>query len=75
MGDIVRQRQRTGGGGNRIGSLDIVLDQDRNAMQRPARTLGLAFGVQRLRPRQRIGIERDDAVELRAGLSMAAMRA
>ncbi|PAV68579.1 hypothetical protein WR25_22571 [Diploscapter pachys] len=63
--DDPHARQATRGRRHPIGGFDIVLDQHRHAMQRPPDTPRLAFGIQRLRLRQRVGIDRDDAAQCR----------
>jgi hypothetical protein len=75
VGDIVLQRQRSGGGGDGVLGLDIVLDEDRHAIERPQRVPGAAARIGRLRLCQRIWVERDDAAQLRPLRSIAAMRA
>ena len=43
---VVRQRQRAGGI-HHAGDVDVVLDQDRDAVQRPAHLAGLALRIER----------------------------
>ena len=43
----------------------VVLEHDRDAVQRRARALGLALGVERARRLERLRIERDDGVQRR----------
>ena len=60
-----RQRQRTARGWHVLG-IEIVFHQHRNAVQRPAWAFAGTLLVQRIRLRQRGGIERDDTVQRRA---------
>ena len=50
------ERQRAGGGRHPVGGVDVVLDEDRDAVQRPAQPAGLALAVERLRDRERVGV-------------------
>jgi hypothetical protein len=63
--DVVLQRQRARGGGDRVGGLDIVLHQQRNAEQRPMCLAGFPGGIGRLRLAKRIRIDRDHAMKRR----------
>ncbi len=62
---IVLERQAASGGRHRVGGLDIVLDQHRNAVQRSAHPPRPTLGVERLGLGQRVGIERDHAAQRR----------
>ena len=59
-----------------IGSVDVVLQQHRDAVQRAADLAGLALGVERVGVLQRVRIELDDRIELGVGpaSSIAAIR-
>jgi hypothetical protein len=66
-----RQRVRSRGRRHPICRIDIVLHQDRNAMQRPAHLAGLPLTIQRRRYRERVGVgfdhvpqRRPDAIQL-----------
>ena len=59
------QRQRSGGRHHPIAGVDVVLDEDRDAVQRPAHALAFALGVERVGNRQRVGIELDDRPQRR----------
>ena len=48
-----------------IGGIDVVLDDDRNAVQRRARALGLALGIHRARGLERLRIDGDHRVQRR----------
>ena len=48
-----------------IGGLDIVLDQNRDAMQRAPDLATLALGIERVGNGQRIGVEFDDRIDRR----------
>src|SRR3954462_3807532 len=50
------ERVRTGGRRHAIRGVDVVLDEDRNPVQRPAHFAGLAFVVESIRDRKGIGI-------------------
>ena len=65
LGTVVGKRQRSG----RIdhaGDVDVVLDQNRDAVQRPADLARLPLGITRLGVPNRGGIEVDHRIELRA---------
>ena len=62
---VFRHRERAGRI-DQAGDVDVVLDQDRQAVQRATDLAGLAFGVERLGVRERTRIELDHRVELRA---------
>ena len=57
------QRQRSGRGLHAVGGVDVVFDQDGNAVQRAARALGFALLVEGLRDGQGVGIEFDHAID------------
>ena len=61
------QCKRAGGIDHRH-RVDVVLEQDREAVQRAAQLAGAAFGVQRVGFLQRRGIGFDHRVEPRAGI-------
>ena len=63
-GAVLSQRRRAGGVGQ-AGNLDIVLDHDRHAVKRPARSRGrqCPVGVARRR-KDRRGVDRDEGVEI-----------
>ena len=62
-GTRTHQRQRSGSGLHAVGGIDVVLDQDRNAVQRAARALGFALLVEACGDGQGVGIEFDHAVD------------
>ncbi len=66
-GPEILQRQRAGGGGHGHG-VDVVLQQHRDAVQRPAHRIGTAFHVAQRRFLQRVRVQFYDGVELRPGL-------
>ena len=66
-GEVAQQRQRSGGGGHRVGGVDIVLDQDRHAFERPG-TLAGAPPVAVPGLRHRIGVDGQDRLQRRAGM-------
>jgi hypothetical protein len=51
------ERQRPGGGSHPVSGVDIVLEQNRNSMQRPAHASRLSLAVERFRDRQSIRID------------------
>ncbi len=55
-----RQRQGSRGRGDRVGSLDVVFDNNGNSMQWPAQLSRLAFRVESARGRWGIRIEREN---------------
>ena len=57
------QRERSGRRHHAVCGGDVVLDDDRDAVQRAARAAGLALRVELVRNRQRVGIDLDEAVE------------
>ena len=57
------QRQRTSSCHHAIGSIDVVFDQNRYAMQRPAKMFLFAFLVELLGDAERVGIYLDNAVD------------
>ena len=61
------ERERARAGAHAIAGGEVVFDEHRQAVQRAAHAAGLALGIERPRDCQRVGIELDDAVELRAG--------
>ena len=62
--DRALERERAGRGGHPVGGVDVVLDEDRDAEQRPA-VAGAASGVGPARVRESRGADRDHRVELR----------
>ena len=60
------ERERSGRRHHAVGGGDVVLDHDRNAVQRAARAARLSFGVELVGDRQRVGIDLEDAAERRA---------
>ena len=61
---VRRQRQRAGRV-HQAGDVDVVLQQDRDAVQRTAHLAGLALGVERVGVLQRRRVELDHRVQLR----------
>ncbi len=59
------ERERSRGCHHPVGGVDVVLDQDGNAVQRPARTLGSPFRVERIRDGQRVRVHFDDSMQSR----------
>ena len=57
--------ERAGGGRGAVAGVDVVLDQDREAVQRAAGALRPALGVERVGDGQRVGVGLDDAAQLR----------
>ena len=57
------QRQRSGRGLHAIVRVDVILDQKRDAVQRPARLARPAFLVARCGDGQRVGVEFDHGVD------------
>ena len=64
-GTRAHQRQRAGSSLHAVGSVDVVLDQDRNPVQRAARALGLPLLVEGVGNGQGVGVEFDHAVHRR----------
>ena len=64
FGTVVGKRERAGGVHHAC-NVDIVFDQDRDAMQRAANLAGLALGIKRLRIGDRGGVHLDDRIEHR----------
>ncbi len=64
---VVRQRQRPGRGGHRVGRLDVVLHQHGHPVQRPARPPRRALRVQRARVLGRPRVQRQHRVQRRPG--------
>jgi hypothetical protein len=54
-------------GGREVDGVDVVLEQNRNAMEWPARAPGFALEVEGARFHERLGIERDERTQFRAG--------
>ena len=54
------------GGGQAIVRVDVVLDQNRDAMQRAAGTAILALAIQRRGDRQGVGIQFNDRLQARS---------
>jgi hypothetical protein len=61
------QRKRTCRRVHGVGRVDVVLDQHRNAVQRPAHFSALAFRIELVGDLQCVGIEFDDGVQRRSG--------
>ena len=61
--DEIHERQRPAGG-RQIGGLDVVLQRDRNAVQRSANLSGRALAIALVRFLQRIRIDGDRRVQL-----------
>ncbi len=61
------ERQRSGGRHHAIGGGDVVLDQDRDAVQRAANTPAPALGVEPIGDGARVRVDLDHAVERRSG--------
>ena len=57
------ERQRAGRGGHPVGGVDVVLEQHRDAVERPARSLGGPLLVERLGQRERLRVGLDDRLE------------
>ena len=64
-GDPTLQGQRSGGGGQAIGGVDIVLEHNRQSVQRAAELTRLALGVELSGDGQSIGIDFDNRVQAR----------
>ena len=58
------QRQRTGGGLHPVVRIDVVLDQNRNAVQCAARLPRFAFLIERIGNFQCIGVQLDHRIEI-----------
>ena len=67
LGHQSLQGRRAGSIGQ-TGHMDIVLDHQRNAVQRPLDLPGRALAVALVRQRQRVGVEVDERVEMRLAL-------
>ena len=61
--DRAFESQRARGGGHAVGGVDVVLEEDGHAVQRPARSAGLPLGVERVGDGQRLGVGLDDAAQ------------
>ena len=61
--DGTGQGQGTGCGGHAVGSVDVVLDENRNAVQRTAGTFPRTLDVERVSYLQSVRVEFDDGVE------------
>ena len=59
------QRQRPGRRHHAVGGRDVVLDQDRDAVQRAARSPALALRVEPVGDRERVGVDLEHAVQRR----------
>ena len=68
MGEVLRQGQRTGRGGQRINGFNVVFEQDGDAVQRATRPTFLPFGVQRFGDGQGFWVNGQNAVEVGAVL-------
>ena len=66
--DGAGESERAGGGHHAIGGIDVVLDENGNAVQRAARPFVAPLFVERIGDRQRVGIELDDGVDGRPAL-------
>jgi hypothetical protein len=66
-GGLADQGDRAGRGLHRVAGVDVVLQQDWNAVQRAAHLAGSAFGIERFGDRQRIGVEFDHRIDARPG--------
>jgi hypothetical protein len=64
-GDGPFERQRPGGRRHPVGGVDVVLDDDRDPVQRTARPLRLALLVERAGDRQRLGVGLADRPQVR----------
>ncbi len=62
----IAQRRGAGRGRHRIDGVDIVLEDDRDAVQRAAHLAGLELGVQLGGDLQSVGVDAQDGVELGA---------
>ena len=60
------ERQRPGGGHHAIAGVDVVLDDDRDTVQRTARTARPSFVVQRVGDGQRVRVDLDDRSQRRS---------
>ena len=65
--DRALECQRARGRHHAVRSVDVVLDEDRDAVERPARAPGLAFGVERVGDRPCLGIDLEHRAERRTG--------
>ena len=66
MGDVVLEREGPGGGGGVVVALDIVFQQDGNAVKRPANLSGLPLGVELARVGEGMWVQGYDRVDIRA---------
>src|SRR4029077_19404336 len=57
------QGQRAGGGHHLVGGVDVVFDDDGDAVERTAGALVFAFTVKRVGDLEGVGIQFDDAVD------------
>src|SRR5204863_2502527 len=62
-GDRAFERERRGGGRHAIRRVDVVFDENRNAVKRPAQAPGLALGVERIGNGEGVRVELDDRLE------------
>ena len=60
------ERQRAGRRHHAIAGGDVVLDQNRNAVERPAHAAGPAFGVEGVGDRRGVRVDLEDAAQLGA---------
>ena len=60
------ERQRAGGGRHPVVRVDVVLERDRDAVQRPADLAGLALGIELVGDLERLRVGLDDRPQLRA---------
>ena len=63
---ILSQRERSGAGAHPIAGIDVVLEENRHAMQRTERASRGTLCIGRIGQCQRVGIDLDDAVHTRA---------
>ena len=64
-GNGALQCQRAGGGGHAVGGVQVVFDQDGNAVQRATRAFFLPLLVQRLGDGEGIGVDLDHRAQAR----------
>ena len=71
-GTPIGERERSGGGGDGIARVDIVLEQNRDAVQRTAHVAVLAFLIELAGDGGGIGIDGQHGAELRTvGVTLA----
>jgi hypothetical protein len=64
-GDRPFEGERAGGGGHPVGGADVVLDQDRDAVERSAGALAAPLGVERVGDGERLRVDFDHRPQLR----------